>query len=164
METAYNKEELIKALSRATALNESLKEQLQDCENTLSKRNRQIDSLEKKIDELTLSNSQLNNYLIEVKQLESNIDTLKYNIDQAKYINSDLEKQVDIAVSSGHSLSDLEQKYTHLQTQLTDLQNQIQNLNDRNLILQQKNSRIAELESLLAEREGRTDFNEDESI
>lgn len=164
MESIDNKDELLKELTRLTAQNESLKERLQDCEIILSNRNRQIDALEKKISELTVSNSQLNNYLSEVEQLESNIDTLKYDIDGAKYINADLEKQVVDAVSTEHNLSDMEQKYLYLQTQLIDLQNQIKNLNDRNLILLQKNSRIAELESRLANNEAEPGFTEDEAI
>jgi hypothetical protein len=155
MDNSSQQDNLQTQLNHFIAENESLKAQLEEYLYIINTRDRDIESLQRKVNDIVQEKSNTVNQLEELEILQDNIGLLKQQIKNTSGIEIDIEKEVSHAVSNWQQLEDMKNRYAYLRTQLNDLQEQVQELNNRNLLLQQQASCIAELESLLeiSERE-----------
>jgi chromosome segregation ATPase len=155
MDTAPQHTDTELQLTHLIAQNESLKAQLEEYLYIINMRDKEIETLRRRMAETTESMSTADNQLDELNSLQDHIHQLRQQAEGIAGREMDLEKQLGHAVSTEHQLDDMKEQYTYQQVQLSDLQTYLQELNARNVLLQQQASQIAELESSLedAQRE-----------
>ena len=138
------------SLQQLQAENDRLREELSDYRERISQQTETIRELSGQASAGTVIRSYYDLQNDELVRLREYIRELMQRAEGAAERESELEKQVSIAVSSSHQLDDIRSQYTCLQAQLSDLQERLQELHRQQVVMQQQAARATELESQLA--------------
>lgn len=149
--------DLLATFKRLQAENKSQEDRLQEYAKIINSRDNEIEMLQSMLSYANEYRSTLDNKVKELNDLQRNIGELQHQADQAAFMATGRQQQVNNSDSIERQFENLKIEYANLQAQLTDLQTQLLDMNNRNLLLQQQASRIAELESLLANAEEERD-------
>lgn len=148
-----NNSDLFNHIKHLLAENASLKERLNDYQNNISIKEKEIQELRLQIASNNQIKSQLDNQLIAVEILQNYMDGLGGELPGDDKAAINVQHKDGSSVLIKHQMENIKKRYTYMQTKYTDQQIQLTALNARNLLLQQQASRVAALESLLADAE-----------
>ncbi len=138
------------SLHQLQAENDRLREELSDYRERIGQQTETIRELSGQASAGTVIRSYYDLQNDELIRLREYIRELMQRAEGAAGRESELKKQVSLAVSSSRELDDIRSQYNYLQAQLSDLQDRLQELHRQQVAIQQQAARVAELESQLA--------------
>ena len=138
------------SLQQLQAENDRLREELSDYRERVGHQTETIRELSGQAAAGTVIRSYYDLQNDELLRLREYIRELMQRAEGAAERESELEKQVSLAVSSSHKLDDIRSQYNYLQAELSDLHERLQELHRQQVAMQLEVARAAELESQLA--------------